>query len=91
MAKRVVVDIVRPGVVEVMKSDGVMTMLARQAAEAAARCNAMCSPSLRARGAEYASRVVIRDYLAGGLVYVSNSLAGVDNRRNNTLKKGCGA
>lgn len=85
---------VNAGVREVLKSDGVAQMLGAQAQKAAARCNAMCDKGLYRAGARYDAGIVQRRYTAGGLVYVSGAksgrLAGIDNARNNTLKKGCG-
>lgn len=82
------------GIREVLKSPGVEQMLGRQAEKAAARCNALCDPKLKKQGARYEAASVQRGYTAGGLVYVAGAkngrLAGIDNARNNTLKKGCG-
>lgn len=82
------------GVREILKSEGVANLLGQQAAKAASRCNGLCDPALRSAGARYDSEIVQRGYTAGGLVYVSGAkdgrLAGIDNARNNTLKKGCG-
>ena len=85
---------VMSGVRSVLKSAPVASMLGRQAAKAAARCNALCSPQMRKAGARYDSAAVQRGYTAGGLVYASGAedgkFARIDNYRNNTLKKGCG-
>lgn len=96
MAKRVLgLRPVMAGVRGVLKSQAVAEMLGSQAARAADRCNALCDPKLRRAGARYDSEQVQRGYTAGGLVYISGAdngrLAGIDNARNNTLKKGCGA
>lgn len=94
MGRRVRIRHVDSGVRAVLKSDGVKAMLESQAAAAAARCNALCDPALRRAGARYESKGVQRGYTAGGLVYEAGErdgrLAGLDNLRNNTLKKGCG-
>lgn len=96
MARRVLglVPLTR-GVRATLKSPEVASMLARQASRAADRCNALCSPELRGKGARYDSEVVQRGYTAGGVVFPSGKrdgyYAGIDNRRNNTLKKGCNA
>lgn len=94
MGSRVRVVPVMSGVREVLKSPGVTAMLGEQAAKAAARCNAMCDPGLKRAGARYDAATVRRGYTAGGLVYESGAengrLAGLDNARNNTLRKGCG-
>lgn len=94
MGRRVRIKHVDSGVRAVLKSDGVKAMLESQAAAAAARCNALCSPAFRHAGARYESKGVQRCYTAGGLVYEAGEengrYAGLDNLRNNTLKKGCG-
>ena len=94
MGSRVRIRHVDSGVRAVLKSDGVKAMLEPPAAAAAARCNALCDPALKRAGARYESRGVQRGYTAGGLVYEAGKrdgrLAGLDNLRNNTLKKGCG-
>ena len=87
---RVHVRLVPSGHRAVLKSDGVARMLGAQAAAAAARCNAMCDPGFRRSGAEYASDTVQRGYTAGGVVFCKTREAGLDNLKNNTLKKGVG-
>lgn len=93
MGSRVRVTPVMAGVREVLKSPGVAALLGEQAAKAAARCNAMCDPGLKRAGARYEAATVQRGYTAGGLVFESGAengrLAGLDNARNNTLRKGC--
>ena len=94
MARAVRVRAQLRGVREVLKSDGVASMLGGQAERAAAHCNSLCDPQLKRAGARYVAETVQRRFTAGGLVRVGGEedgkFARIDNYRNNTLKKGCG-
>ena len=78
------------GVRSVLKSDGVAQMLGVQAQRAAARCCVLYSLKGTPTVPPYVGEIVQRGYTAGGLVRVNSPSAVIDNRRNNTLKKGCG-
>ena len=78
------------GVRSVLKSDVVAQMLGMQAKRAAARCCALYSLKGTPTVTPYVGEIVQRGYTAGGLVRVNSPSAVVDNRKNNTLKKGCG-
>ena len=80
-----------PGINEVLKSDGVVKRINQQGAKAAERCNAMAQNFSHKEGLpEYKSAPVMKSFVAASLVYTANAEAGLDNLRNNTLKKGCG-
>lgn len=83
------------GVRETLSSGAVQAMLLNQAKAAAGRCNSLCDPALRRRGAEYAAMEKKGMYTALALVYCSGKKDGeyarIDNWKHNTLKKGCGA
>lgn len=79
------------GINEVMKSPGVASLINAQGAKAAARCNSMAHDFSHSAGSpRYASEPVMMSFVAASRVYVANAEAGLDNLRNNTLKKGCG-
>lgn len=78
------------GVRSVLKSEGVAQMLGVQAQRAAARCCSLYSLKGTPTVTPYVAEIVQRGYTAGGLVRVNSPSAVVDNRRNNTLRKGCG-
>lgn len=84
------VDLVRSGIVDVTKSDGVRALLEQQAQQCASRCNAMRAPEFR-RGNGYKAYTKELTYLVGGVVCTTDMPSIVDNYKNNTLKKGCNA
>lgn len=92
---RVKCHAIMSGVRETLRSDIVEAMLSGQAEAAAGRCNSLCDPALRRRGAEYAYKTEKGMYTALGLVYCSGRKDGeyarIDNWKHNTLKKGCRA
>lgn len=89
--KRLKLEPYLPGINEVMKQPGVASLIAAQGERAAARCNAMAR-EYRGTGEEpvYGSEQVTKRYVAAAVVYAANRAAGLDNLKNNTLKKGCG-
>lgn len=82
------------GVWDVLKSSGVRSLVASQANKAAARCNAMMDPQLKKAGGLYEASTKELAFVVAGKVSVAGAESGkfavIDNRRNNTLKKGCG-
>lgn len=88
------VSSIESGVIEVLKSDGVRSMISSQAEKAASRCNAMMQPQLAHAGGRYEASTKDMHYLVGGVVSCGGADGGkfarIDNYRQNTLKKGCG-
>ncbi len=95
MGSRVRCRPVMAGVREVLSSSQVEAMLSTVATADAGRCNSLCDPDLKRKGAEYRAMTERGAYTALGLVYCSGARDGeyarLDNWKHNTLKKGCGA
>lgn len=94
MGSRVRCRPIMGGVRATLKSGGVRSLLSVAAERGAARCNSLCEPGLKHKGARYEARVEERGYTAVGLVVAAGARDGeyarIDNWRNNTLKKGTG-
>lgn len=86
---------VMSGIREVLNSSGVQSMLMSQTNKAAANCNAMMQSQLKHAGGEYVASTKFIKNVNCGLVSVGGAQNGkfakIDNYRQNTLKKGCGA
>ena len=75
-----------PGINDILRSRKLDSLLEEVASKKTARCNKRA----QIEGAEYAYEIVSRKYVRAAMVFTANYEAGVDNKRNNTLKKGCG-
>lgn len=80
----------RDGIVSITKSSGVAGLCRQAAEKCAANCNSM-APVNHIGVPEYGAGTKQLTNLVGGVVYVANPAAGLDNKRHNTLKKGCNA
>lgn len=90
MAKGAVnVRIVASGVTDVLKSDGVKSVLYSQAQDYAARCTALMQSRFQGYGSHFGAKAVERRWVAGGLVHTTDMFTIIDNHEQNTLKKGC--
>lgn len=76
------------GIIAVTKSSGVGGLCKRAADTDASRCNAM-APVNHIGKPKYGAETKQLSKLVAGVVYVANPAAGLDNKRHNTLKKGC--
>lgn len=79
-----------PGIVSITKSAGVRALLAKQGDSAAARCNSIASLPHAKEAPRYESSLKDLTYTSAARVSIANVEALIDNRKHNTLKKGCG-
>lgn len=78
------------GVRDVLRQQGVASLLEGQAQRAASRCNSLYALDTEPYTDPYGSGVVTLAHNAAGVVYTRTKMGRIDNMKNNTLKKGCG-